>query len=322
MSMPYASTTSATPPTSDAAAWMMIAALALLTTMLGTQSTLAIAADSYLSLGFACGGLGAAALFYRFVRPLENFAVMCTALTQVLLFSALGSLLSYQLAQFGGAYWDDNFAAWDAALGFDWLAFVEAVDRIGWIVLPLRVAYASLIPQIVLLVLVLGFTLRLRELRQLILAAILCGTMTVLLSPLFPALSNYVHLGLTRADFATINPYAGYIHLEHLTALRSGEPMLLRFQEMQGIITFPSYHAGLAGVTLWGFWIARYGWLRWPGMALAALTIIATPVDGGHYLVDLIAGGAMAGFSIWATGWLVRWVPEMKRRPIASLVAG
>jgi membrane-associated phospholipid phosphatase len=165
----------------------------------------------------------------------------------------------------------------------------------------------------VVLVLVLGFTMRLKDLRTLILAAILCGTITVLLSPLFPALSNYVHLGLSRADFTTINPFAGYVHLEHLTALRSGEPMVLRFQEMQGIITFPSYHAGLAGVTLWGFWIAGYRWLRWPGVGLAAATIIATPVDGGHYLVDLIAGGVLAALSVWAAGWLVQWVPELRR---------
>jgi membrane-associated phospholipid phosphatase len=307
------------PVTSDAAAWLMLGGLALLTTGLSWQSSLAVAPDSYASLVIACGALGGVALFYRYVRPLANFSVMCTALAQVLLFSALGSLLSYQLAQMGGALWDDSFAAWDAALGFDWLSFVQWVDRIGWIVLPLRLAYASLIPQIIVLVLVLGFTMRLRELRQLILAAILCGTITVLLSPLFPAVSNYVHLGLTRADFTTINPYAGYIHLEHLNALRASEPMLLRFHEMQGIITFPSYHAGLAGVTLWGFWIARYGWLRWPGMALAAATIIATPVDGGHYLVDLIAGGAMAALSVWAAGWLVRWVPA--RQPGASATA-
>jgi hypothetical protein len=303
--------------TSDAAAWVALAGLALLTTALQWQSTLSIAPDSYMSLVIACGALGGASLFYRFVRPLENFAVMCTALAQVLLFSALGSLLSYQLARFGGALWDKQLAAWDAALGFDWLSFIQWVDHVGWIVLPLRLAYASLILQIVVLVLLFGFTMRLHDLRRLILAAILCGTITVLLSPLFPALSNYVHLGLTRADFTTINPYAGYIHIAHLDALRSGEPMLLRFHDMQGIITFPSYHAGLAGVTLWGFWIARYRWLRWPGMMLAALTIIATPVDGGHYLVDLFAGGAMAALSIWAAGWLVRWVPSRRHQPLA-----
>jgi hypothetical protein len=293
----------------DSASWAMIACLLLLTAILMGPSTLHMEPFGNMPVIIGCGALCLAAAFYRFVRPIEKLSVMCIGLCQVLLFSALGSLLSYQLAQYGGALWDEQFAAWDAALGFDWIGFVRFFDQHGWTILPLKIAYASLIPQIIALVLVLGFAARLTELRRIMFAAMLCGILTVLASAFFPAMSNYVHLGLTQKDFVHIDPYAGYLHLEHLTALRAQQPLAIQFDQMQGIITFPSYHAGLATVTLWGFWIARYYWIRWPGAILAAATIVATPIDGGHYLVDLLAGMAVAVFSIRISYRAIRWRP-------------
>ena len=54
-------------------------------------------------------------------------------------------------------------------------------------------------------------------------------------------------------------------------------------------------------------------WLRWSGMTLAALTIAATPVDGGHYLVDVIAGLAIALVGITIAVRAVRWTPTWPR---------
>ena len=254
-------TTSATPmQTSDSAAWASIAFLGLGVIFAQLATPMPIAARSLQTLAIASAALGGAAYFYRNVRIRENFAVMCIALMQVLLFSALGSILSYLLARGGGSLWDSTFTNWDRALGLDWLGFVRAVDQHGWLVTTLRLAYASLIPQIIVLVLVLGFTGRLEKLRSVMLGAILCGTICVLASPFFPAVSNYVHLGLTAADFRHVDPWAGYIHLADFNGLREGTMNQLDLSKMQGIITFPSYHAGLSAVTLWGFWTSGVRW--------------------------------------------------------------
>jgi membrane-associated phospholipid phosphatase len=76
---------------------------------------------------------------------------------------------------------------------------------------------------------------------------------------------------------------------------------------LQGIIAFPSYHAGLAMITLWGFWRSGTKWIRWPGIALALATILSTPVDGGHYLVDVIAGLCVAGCSLALAQRAIFW---------------
>ena len=309
------SATATNPPTAtgESAAWAVIAGLAALAGLCLAWRPVAIDPASATSLIVACASLGGAAWFYRAVRPRENFAVMCVALAQMLLFSAVGIVLSYLLARGGGPLWDARLAAWDRAIGFDWLAYVRAIDSSAALTGAFRIAYASLIPQIIVLVLALGFAGRLAQLRTVMLGAILCGAVTILLSPLFPAVSNFVHLGLTASDFRHVDPFAGYIHLADLNALRDGSYTELNLTKMQGIITFPSYHAGLSAVTLWGFWSTRQAWIRWPGMALAAATIAATPVDGGHYLVDVIAGCAIAAAAVWMARRMIRWNPAWPR---------
>ena len=297
------------PASRDHAATAALLFLAVAVAACQWVAPLPVEPGSMVTLVLACGALGLATLFYRRVRPRENFAVMCVALSQVILFTALGIVLSYLLARGGGELWDPRLAAWDRAIGFDWLAYVRWFDRSALAVAWLNLAYASLIPQVIALVLVLGFTNRLAELRAVMLAAIVAGTVTVILSSLFPAVGNYVHLGLSARDFVHVDPLAGDVHMRDFNALRDGSAELLVLGKMEGIITFPSYHAGLSVVTLWGFWASRIAWVRWPGLALALSTIVATPVDGGHYLVDVLAGGGIAVLAIIWSKRAVCWAP-------------
>lgn len=298
----------------DHAAGAVLILLALAVATCQWAEPLPLDPRSMVTLASACGALWAAASFYRRVRPRENFAVMCVALAQVILFTALGIVLSYLLARGGGELWDARLARWDSAIGFDWLAFVNWVDRSALAVAWLKMAYASLIPQVIALVLALGFTNRLAELRTVMLAAIAAGAVTVILSSLFPAVGNYVHLGLSANDFSHVDPFAGDVHMRDFNALRDGSAELLVLGKMEGIITFPSYHAGLSVVTLWGFWASGVAWVRWPAILLAASTIVATPVDGGHYLVDILAGGAIAVAALVWSKRAIHWSPA----PMAS----
>ncbi len=295
---------------SDSAAWALLGALVALVGGVSWLAPMAFDPLGIAALAIASVVLGGAALFYRHVRSNRAFSTMCVALLQMLLFSAVGSILSYLLARNGGALWDDRLTAWDRALGFDWLAYVRWVDRSSLLAAALHLAYSSLIPQIIAIVLIFGFTGRLEPLRGAMLAAMLCGTFTIILSPLFPAVSNYVHLGLGAGDFRHLDPSDGYAQWMHFRALRDGSMTGLRFGELQGIIAFPSYHAGLATVTLSSFWRIAPRGPRWAGVALAATTILSTPVDGGHYLVDVIAGMAIALIAIAAATRIVAWQPR------------
>jgi hypothetical protein len=243
--------------------------------------------------------LGGLSAFYRRCRPNERISAMLTAMQQVALFSAVGVVLSYMVAARAGPFWDASFAAWDRALGLDWLGWLGWLDAHPLVALSLKLAYISLIPQMVAIIVLLGLTGSFAALRITVLAAMIAGLTTILLSGLAPGLTTYAHFGLSPGDYPHLTPAAPFSHVADLTALRAGTLRILVVDQLQGIITFPSYHGALAVVFGWGFSRAPFAWLRWPGMLLAGMTLAATPVDGGHYFVDVMAGALIAAASLW-----------------------
>jgi membrane-associated phospholipid phosphatase len=130
------------------------------------------------------------------------------------------------------------------------------------------------------------------------LAVIVSGVLCILISAAMPAMAMYVHSGLQPADFPNLSPAAAYVHVEHVQGLRDGTLRELNLNAAEGIITFPSYHATLAIIFLVAFWSVPL--LRWPGVVLNLALIAGTPIDGGHYFVDLGAGMAIAVLSVLA----------------------
>jgi membrane-associated phospholipid phosphatase len=60
----------------------------------------------------------------------------------------------------------------------------------------------------------------------------------------------------------------------------------------EGIITFPSLHAALAVIVAAVLWPIPV--LRWPVLGVNALMLAATPIDGSHYFIDVVAGIVLA----------------------------
>jgi membrane-associated phospholipid phosphatase len=75
-------------------------------------------------------------------------------------------------------------------------------------------------------------------------------------------------------------------------ALRLGSKTIVDFSENVGLITFPSFHAAMAVLFALAAW--SHPWLRWPFALLNAIMLVATITHGGHYLVDVLAGCAIA----------------------------
>lgn len=285
------------------ASWWLIAFNALAILAVEIAAPLPFATDTLVLPMFAVIVFGSAAALYMRKRPNSKFAGMAQGLVQILLFTAVGTVLSYLFARHGGPLWDATLYRWDQALGFDWLGYVRWVDQYDRLVIAYRLAYLSIVPQLALLVIVHGIGGRLTLMHQTLFAVMLCGTVTVFLSPLLPAESNYVFLNLGAADFQNIRPVIGFTSLFDFDALRSGQMHALDLTRMEGIVAFPSYHAGLATITLWSF--LRTPGLRIGGAVVALLTFAATPVDGGHYISDIIAGTVIAILCICVTQYMV-----------------
>jgi membrane-associated phospholipid phosphatase len=153
----------------------------------------------------------------------------------------------------------------------------------------MRVIYMSLTVQMTAVVLLLGFTGRLPWLRVYMLAFIFATLATIAVSALLPAEGVWLHYGLKA------NPAA--MPISHTSwpvflGLRDGSYRLLMAVGSEGIITFPSLHAALAVILIAAFWPVPAA--RWISIGVNSLMLAATPIDGAHYFVDVLAGAAIA----------------------------
>lgn len=230
--------------------------------------------------------------YYRTFRGETRLADALDCMGQVVAFMIAGVLLSYLVATLSFREQDAFFHALDRSLGLDWLAYLKAVNATPGLGTVLGLAYASILPQIVVLVIVLAFSGRGEAARAMVLAMMLAALLSIAISALVPAVAMFVHLGLTPADYPNLNPGAAFVHMADIKALRSGAPLTVDLSKAEGIITFPSYHAAIALLMLLAGW--AHPWLRWPFLVLNLLMIASTPIDGGHYFVDVFAGLAIA----------------------------
>jgi hypothetical protein len=211
------------------------------------------------------------------------------AASLLIVFMAAAGTLSYLMVSTNARLVDATLAAWDHALGFDWLRLAAWLQSRPDLETPLHFAYASGLPQIVFVVLFLGFSGRAAQLDTFMRLFILATLATVLLSGPFPAAGSakYFAAGTPMTDIVA--------SMSHFEPLRDGRMRDIPLGLTQGLISFPSLHTVLAVLLVH----AMRGTVLLPAfVALDTAMIVATPVDGGHYLVDVLAGALLAGVLI------------------------
>jgi membrane-associated phospholipid phosphatase len=133
---------------------------------------------------------------------------------------------------------------------------------------------------------------------QFSLAFVLTMMLTVIISVFLPAAGAYAFLDLSPADYPHLHPVDDFDHIRHLLLLREGRMRVLEIGQLTGIVTFPSFHAAGAILYLWALWAIT--WTRAIALICNVLLLMSTPIDGGHYFIDVIAGVALATLSILA----------------------
>jgi membrane-associated phospholipid phosphatase len=193
----------------------------------------------------------------------------------------VGVILSYICATQDRPLLDEAFTRADLALGFDWMRFYGFVQEHGNFRLMLTIAYYSGLPQIFFSIVFLAHIRRDDRNEELWWGCAIALILTSFLSGLFPAGGTlfYHQVGLDDA-----------VHLPHFLALRDGHVTHFAFRELKGIVTFPSYHAVMAFLLVYAY-RNLYGF-RYV-LALNIAMLVSTPINGGHYLVDLLGGAAV-----------------------------
>jgi hypothetical protein len=280
--------------------WIVLAAM-------GAALAISIAATDFsLTFGGAaitCGFVAAYAGFAWYNAKAANrrdpqVVFVLGATSQTVLTTALITPLTYVAAAANLPLQDANLQAIDEALGLSWRAYLEFVNGHPVLAQWLTYGYSMIQWPVFAIPVLLAAARRFTRLQEFVMAFGLALIATTLISALVPAIGVFHQLGLDPADYPNLHP-GGYLEqLHELPLVRDGSRRLLDLLHLAGVVTFPSFHAASA---------LLYGWALWPVRLMRPITVIAnvamlasTPIDGGHYFIDIIAGLAIAALVIAA----------------------
>ncbi|HEX4861646.1 MAG TPA: phosphatase PAP2 family protein [Rhizomicrobium sp.] len=252
----------------------------------------------------------AGAAFYEHVRKDERLSAMLAGTSFLLGMSASFSLLNYLLLTVAGTRIDMQLAAVDRAMGVDWPAMMAFVAHYPVTNAALQLIYLSVLPQIALLIVTIGLWGKPNRIYSLVLSVAFGAAISIAVwtaAPSFGAFSVY-QLPASVSEHLAVALDGRYA--KELIALLAQGPGYVSPTDAKGLIGFPSYHAALALIVVWQ--ARELPVLRWVLGAVNAVVLVATPIQGGHHVVDVIAGAGVAAVAVLLADRIVR--PALKAR--------
>jgi PAP2 superfamily len=242
---------------------------------------------------------------FRMFKP-EKFDWFLHRLWSVLLYVLLSALLMRNLQVLNHLTMstnlpmaDDRLMAWDVALGFDWLAYSKMLTARPFLTQLLFFAYNQLtFSGLAALAVALILSNNRKRALEIIYLVVVTAIVCIVVAAGFPAKATMALLAdqelLSRLQIGT-----GVLHVEQLMQLRGHDPIVMIPNDMQGLVSFPSFHTCMALIIAW---CSRgYIFTALIGGLIGTAIILGTPIFGGHYLVDVLGGVAVtiSALAIW-----------------------
>ena len=235
--------------------------------------------------------------FYTVYRPVEDFAVVTLWTAILIAFSVVAAISSYLMASLQFSFKDAYLAAFDQRLGFDFVALLKLAGRDSWVGMVTTAIYSTSLPLVAFTLIFLGLTGRSKRLELFMTSLIMACFATIALSGPMVAMGPYGHFNVPAELYQEFAPAvtvqgSGSTWLSHVMGLRDGSMRLLSLSNTEGVITFPSFHTVMSVLMILA--LRGSGWVSWVGGLLNFAILLTVPLDGNHYLADMMAGGAVA----------------------------
>lgn len=276
-------------------------AFALMALNLGTMAMLGMAPrlDQFLLvLALSLALLGGCAVYAHW-RCAPVLAGIFAALAVHLTAGSFGGVQAMLGVAAGFPLVDSTLARIDHSFGIShpdmlvWLAGWP--DQAVW----LGYIYSTTVPLITLVAFFLAMRSDFDRLRIYLSTFVLMLTMTVLIATVTPAIGTYVHYHIEPSVLARLPTGSGIYHLSDFHRLRAGEVASLGPFELNGVITFPSFHAAMALLITFGLGGSRFSAAI--GWCICIPTLIATVLVGGHFVIDLVGGSLIFAVALMAS---------------------
>jgi hypothetical protein len=270
----------------------MIASLAVLTVMMHVAG-LSIDPSNIDTMPFYIAGLTLLALRFglrdrpwRHARAVADCAEYYGVFTMLAL---MGAVASYPIAAMTEGFHDAALQRIDMMLHFDWLAWyrlVAATPVLQWLGLA---AYRSIYLTPAVLLGVFAFTGDRVAAHRFLAIFWLTAIGTLILYVFMPAIGPFSYLWHHPIVYM---PESEQWQQGLIPALRAHTERVVDLGHLRGIVSAPSFHAAAATIYINAAW--RLPRLRWPVLALNAAMLMSTPVEGTHYLIDILLGTMVA----------------------------
>jgi membrane-associated phospholipid phosphatase len=299
---------------------LLVAAAAALALMLALPPLLAFRVDyaSFLPL-YVMVALPAAVIPYAKWRGLLPLVPVLEATSLGLLLTLPVLVFTYGAMRLDMPLADPLLARMDAAIGFDWTGFVRLVDTSRAAAFVLAIGYSSFSFQLLLLPTLLCIARRPERAYMLMIAYVILCTLSAAFGAFFPSVGAYVTHGLDPHSLHHVSGKFGHFFLDSFHAVRDEPAFTLSIANVAGVLTFPSVHAGVAGLCAWAAWPAR--WLRWPFLILNLVMATSAISHGAHYLVDIAAGFCVAAVTVRLVDMLAKVLRNATSKSLAPALA-
>ena len=270
------------------AGWVTIGMLSIVVYIFAGTRGLTFHLPEY-SILVVAGLLSLCVLFFGIFGLRSRVGVMLAYLALWMATRPVGLAFTYLLASLDLPLIDRSLDSFDRALGFGWLSWYNFVNEAASVKAVLFAAYASLSLQIVFSIIYFSHREESRSNNELWWAGTIALVLTTIGSGIFPAAGTFEYYGVTGGMRG--------VHLHDLYALRNGTVTSFSVDKMIGIITFPSYHTIITILLTYMYRNQRR--MLSVVLPLNILQLLAIPSEGGHYISDILGGGAVAIIVIW-----------------------
>lgn len=234
-------------------------------------------------------------------RALAALAWFAEYAATFMLIGLLGAVGSYPVAAASHGFYDPALQGIDEALHFDWLAWYTLVSAHPALQVAGRVAYETIYLSPTAMLGYFAWTGRRREAHTMLATFWIAAAITLTMFWFMPAVGPFAYLWRGAMPYM---PASELWQPELIPAMRHHMLHVIDPGQLRGLVSAPSFHTAAAVLYIAIAW--PYRRLRWPVLAINLCMLLSTPVEGTHYLADMLAGAAVALTSLGLIAWLER----------------
>ena len=274
-------------------------AAVLLTQVLGRE----VNWPPFLAGFFGTLGLMAIGAYVRSMKDTPRLALALIGVAIFMGFTAVSSVFIFALFPLPRPLIDPWLIGVDAALGYHWPSFVQALAAYPGFAKGLGLLYHTSLPQIMLTICLLAILGRTVALHRFLTVGILTLIAAVAIWWVFPSIGPSGFFSIPEDVILATGLYFDNDYGTYLRQLVETGPARISPEVMTGVVAFPSYHMVMACMVVW---YTRGTLAFLPALVANALMIPATLSHGGHHLIDLVAGAAVFAACAYVAARIIR----------------